>query len=189
MKNRIMRGLICIWALTAGTVSASTNGHTQEEAVAYNGYASYDYLYGSSDDTYVYQGGAGKWGHMETYNFKKNNDYSSWGWGGTPSGEEYYAPTSLDNTLYKKINGSYVAMYKAVEASSLYGNAWERFKIAWKGESGTDYTGSSYPDNLYAFCDWGGESNSEGQWYGASSVAYVDPSTGNRSEYNTPVID
>ena len=41
MKNRIMRGLICIWAimvtfcLMAGTVSASTNGHTQEEAVAW----------------------------------------------------------------------------------------------------------------------------------------------------------
>ena len=137
---------------------------------SYNGYADYSYLYGSSDDTYVYLGGAGKWGHMETYNFKKYNDYSDWGWGGTPSGVEYYAPTSLEDTLYKKIDGSYVAMYQAKESSSLYGNAWDRFKIAWKGETGSEYTGSAYPDDLYAFCDWGAGEPTEDQWHSISTV-------------------
>ena len=126
---------------------------------SYGGYASYNYVYGFSDDTYVYNATYQKWGHMESYTYGTYINYSNfYDWSNVPGGSAYFTPSGLGQDLYKKIGNNYVKMYETVKTGDV--NAvFNDYKEAYEYANGTSYSGGSMPSSVYAFCYWDGMSN------------------------------
>lgn len=121
---------------------------------SYNGYGSYNYVYGISDNTYVYSAAHNKWGHMETYTYGTYINYSNYyDWSNVPGGLAYYSPSGLGQDLYKKVGNNYVRMYEANKRGSV-DKVFSDYKDAYKFANNTNYGGSSLPNDIYAFCYW-----------------------------------
>ena len=122
---------------------------------SYGGFASYNYLYGYSDNNYVYSTVSGKWGHMESYTYGTYVNYANYyNWSGVPGGSAYYIPSGgVNQILYRKSGNAYLKMYEATKLGTV-SNVFKDYKTAYEYTNGKKYSGSSLPSSVYAFCYW-----------------------------------
>ena len=120
---------------------------------------------------YVYSTGPGKWGHAFTFSYDTIPQYYK-----NNGGEKAYNNESLSHSIYKKINGEYVEMYRAAKFGNSAGNVLEDYKAAYRGvNNGAEYTGSALPGNVYAFCYWEGMDEANDPVYYGESNAAISP--------------
>ena len=120
-------------------------------------FADFSYVNGIDDKTYTYSTALGSYGHYETLTYDYIN--SHYGWLGSAGGKKYntkkedgVSTMPLNQKLYK--NGKQI--YQATKISTEYGDAWNAFRAAYKKANGSDYSGTTWPNGLYAFCYWNG---------------------------------
>ena len=113
---------------------------------SYGGYASYNYVYGFSDDTYVYNAAYQKWGHMESYTYGTYINYSNfYDWSNVPGGSAYFNPSGLGQDLYKKIGNNYVKMHETVKTTAGYSfKGWKERKNSSTYVTDTNTNSSVY---------------------------------------------
>lgn len=111
------------------------------QGFSYGGFAEYTNLKGKGHEKrapYTYMGQSGSWGHMQTY---------TWGQISAKTDVSYKTKSSVYQDIYR----NNTVIYKAKETSSV-DTAFNAFKEAYQYVNGSAYTGSTFPDNLYAFC-------------------------------------
>ena len=108
---------------------------------SYGGFTDYENVKGlgvESRSPYTYKTSAGSWGHMQTY---------TWGHATGISWAGYKTHSPVRQDIYR---GNTV-IYKG-ESIVSENKALADFKEAYLAVNGKEYKGSSFPDNLYAFC-------------------------------------
>ncbi len=150
---------------------------------SYNGYGSYNYVHGYSDNDYVYSATPNLWGHMESYTYGTYINYSNYyDWSNVPSNSAYYMPGGgLGQTLYSKIGNRYVAMYEVTKLGST-NVALNDYAAAYEFMNGSSYSGSTMPAEVYAFCYWDDMREKETTFSGAVTLKNVGVDT-NISKY------
>ena len=107
----------------------------------YGGFTDYENVKGlgvESRSPYTYMTSAGSWGHMQTY---------TWGHATGISWAGYKTHSPVRQDIYK---GNTI-IYKGTSIVSEK-KALADFKEAYLAVNGKEYTGSSFPNDLYAFC-------------------------------------
>ncbi len=112
---------------------------------------------GKATDTYTYSTSSGSYGHIFTTSYQYG------------SGNLTVPPSGVSQSLYK--NGAEIYYASKVESGTNHSGdsgVWADWLKAYKYKNGSEYTGSDFPSDLYAFCYWG---SMDSEYFARSSIS------------------